>query len=89
MSDKKKSPFHDFPEGLQITDIMYELQEDQSTRHSNTSAMDRQCNYKQESHKLVKREELENSTDEFIQCPIYRQMWDSDWRWKTAGEAKK
>ena len=38
---------------------------------------------------MVKQKGLENSTDEFIQCLIYRQMWDSDRRRKTAGEVKK
>ena len=31
---------------------------------------------------------LENATDEFIQCLIYRQMQDSYWRWKTDGGIK-
>ena len=38
---------------------------------------------------MAKREELEKGTYEFIQYLIYRQMWDSDQRWNTAGEVKK
>ena len=37
----------------------------------------------------MKREGLEKAADEFIQFLIYRQMLDSDQRWKTAGEVKK
>ena len=51
--------------------------------------MDRQRNSKQYRDDLVKREGLEKATDEFIQCIIYRQMWDSDRRWKIASEVKK
>ena len=46
MSDKKTSPFHDFPVELQITAIMCAVQEAPATIHSNTDAMDRQCNDK-------------------------------------------
>ena len=35
---------------------------------------------------MVNREGLEKAIDEFIPCLIYRQMWDSDRRWNTAGE---
>ena len=38
---------------------------------------------------MVKREGLEKAKDEFIPCLIYRQVWDSDRRWNTAGELKK
>ena len=89
ISDKKTIMFHYFPEDLQITSIMCALQEAPATRQSNTNAMCKHCNAKQEGGNLVKREGLENSTDEFIECLIYRQMWDSDRRWKTAGEVKK
>ena len=81
--------FHDFPEELQITDSICAVQEAPDTRQTNTDAMDRQRNSKQERDNLVKWEGLEKETDEFIQCLIYRQMWDSDRRWKTAGEVKK
>ena len=37
---------------------------------------------------MVKQELLEKATYEFIQCLVYRKMWDSDWRWNTAGEVK-
>ena len=67
---------------------MCAVQEAPSTRQSNTNAMDRQHNNKQDRDNLVKREGLEKATYEFIKCIIYRQMWDSDWRWKTAGEVK-
>ena len=86
ISDKKTSMFHDFPEELQITDIMCSVQEAPDTRQSNTDSMDRQSNSKQQKDKLVKREGLEKAADEFIPYLIYRQMWDSDWRWKTDGE---
>ena len=89
MNDKKKSLFHDFPEEFQITAIMCELQEAPVTRKSNKDAMDRHGNAKQERDKLVKWEGSEKATDEFIQSLIYRQMWDSDWSWKTAGEVEK
>ena len=51
--------------------------------------MDIQSNTKQERDKLVKREGLEKAIDELIHCLIFRQVWDSGWRWKTAGEVKK
>ena len=47
MSEKTTSPFHDFPEELQITAIMCAVQEDPDIRHPNTDAMDRQRNTKQ------------------------------------------
>ena len=81
--------FHDFLEKLQITAIMCSVQEAPDTVPSNTDAMDRHFNSKQERDDLMKRGGLENATDEFIQCLIYRQMWDSDRLWKTAGEVKK
>ena len=81
--------FHDFLEELQINAIICALQEAPDTRKSTTNAMDRQLNTKQERDKLVKREGLDKATDEFIQCIIYIQMWDSDWLWKTDGEVKK
>ena len=62
MSDKKTSMFHDFPEDLQITDSMCEVQEAQAKIQSSTNAMDRQHNYKQERDKLVKQEILEKGT---------------------------
>ena len=37
----------------------------------------------------MKRGGLDKATYEFIQCLIYRKMWDSDRRWKKAGEVKK
>ena len=80
MSDKKTSLFHDFPEDLQTTAIMCVVQEAPATSQSNTDAMDRQRNTQQERDKMVKREVLEESKDEFIQCLIYRHMWDSDRR---------
>ena len=51
--------------------------------------MDRQRNTKQYMDKLLNWEVLEKATYEFIQCLIYRHMWDSYRRWKTAGEVKK
>ena len=89
ISDKKTSLFHDFPEELHITAITCVVQEDPTTRHLNTNYMDRNRNAKKDRDKLVNWEVLEKATDEFIQCLIYRQVWDSDWRWKTAGEVKK
>ena len=89
MSDKKTGKFHDFPEELQITAIMCALQEDPATRQSNTNAMDRQRNAKQDIYNMVNWSLLEKATDKFIQCLIYRQMWESDRPWKTAGEVKK
>ena len=88
MSDKKKNMLHDFPEELQITAIMCSVQEAPATRQANTDAIEIKRNTKQESDNLVNREGLEKSTDEFIKCLIHRHMWDSDWRWKTAGEVK-
>ena len=88
ISDKKASLFHDLPQELEITAIISEVQEYPTIKQSNTDAMDRQRNDKQEREKLVKWEGLEKATYEFIQCVIYRQMWDSDWSWKTAGEVK-
>ena len=41
ISDKKTSLFHDFPEDLQITYIMCEVQEAPATRQSNNNTMDR------------------------------------------------
>ena len=38
---------------------------------------------------MVKQEELDKATYEFIQCLIYRQIWDSDRCWNTADEVKK
>ena len=75
--DKKTSLFHDFPEELNITAIMCAVQEALDKRHSNTNAMGRHCNEKQERDNMVKREGLEKATYEFIQCLIYRHMWDS------------
>ena len=89
ISDKKTSLFHDFPEELQITAIMCAVQEAPYTRHSNTNTMDRQRNTKQERDKLLKQEGLEKAKYVFIQCLIYRHMWDSDRRRKTDGEVKK
>ena len=86
MSDKKTSLFRDFPEELNITAIMCKVKEAPATRQQNTNDMDRQSNDKQDRDNLVKREVLEKATDEFIQCLIYRQLWESDWRSKTAGE---
>ena len=40
-------------------------------------------------YKLVKPAGLKKEIDEFIQCLIYKEMWDYDWIWKTAGEVKK
>ena len=78
------------PDELQITAIICAaVQEDSATRQSNTDATDRKNNAKQERDKPVKWEGLEKTAYEFIQCLIYRQMWDSDRRWKTAGEVKK
>ena len=51
---------------------MCAVQEAPDTRQSNTNAMDRHRNAKQEMDNLVKREGLEKATDEFIQCLIYR-----------------
>ena len=76
--DKKTSLFHYFLEELQITAIMCAVQEAPATRQLNIDAMYRQRNAKQERDNLVKQEGLWKATDEFIQCLIYRQMWDSD-----------
>ena len=89
ISDKKTSLFHDFPEELQITDIMCALKEAPDIGQSNTNVMGIQLNSKQDRDNLEKREGLEKATYEFIQFLIYRQMLDSDQRWKTAGEVKK
>ena len=89
ISEKKTIIFHDLPEELQITAIMCEVQENPAIRQSNTDAMDRHRDPKKERYKMVKREGSEKAKDEFIQCIIYRNMQDSDWRWKTAGEVKK
>ena len=62
MSGNKKSLFRDFPEELQISAIMCAVQEVTATRQSNTNAFDIQCNAKQDSNNLVKREGLENAT---------------------------
>ena len=88
MSYKKTSLLHDLPGEVQITAIICAIQKYSDTRQSNNDAMDIQLNAKQERDNLVKLEVLYQSTYGFIQCLIYRQMWDSDWRWKTAGEAK-
>ena len=88
MSDKKTSLFHDFPEELNITAIMCAVQEALDKRHSNTNAMGRHCNEKQERDNMVKREVLKKAKDEFIQFIIYRHVWDSDRRGKTSGEVK-
>ena len=87
-SDKKTSIFHDFPNDLQITAIMCALQEAPDTRQSNTNDTKKGL-IKQDRNKLVKGEGFEKATYGYIQCLIYRQMWDSDWRWKTSGEVKK
>ena len=50
--------------------------------------MERKQDNKQERDNLVKREGLQKATYEFIQCLIYIQIWDYDWRWKKAGEVK-
>ena len=88
MSDNKKSLFHDFPEDLQITAIMCVVQEDPAKIQSSFDAMDTQRNTKQDKDKLMNWEGQEKATYEFIKCQIYRQMWDSDRRWKTAGGVK-
>ena len=59
MSDKKTSMFHDFPEQLQITDIMCALKEAPDIGQSNIDDMDRQRNTKQERCKLVNQEGLQ------------------------------
>ena len=56
MSDKKISLFYYFPEELQITAIICAGQEDTATRQSNTDAMDRQSNTKQNRDNVVKWE---------------------------------
>ena len=89
MSDKKKSLFHEFPEDLQITAIMYSVQEYPATIQSKTNAMDIQSNAKQKKDNMVKRKRLEKATYKFIPCLIYRQMWNSDRRWKTSGEVNE
>ena len=89
MSDKKKCMFHDFPEELQITAVVCAVKEAPAKRHSNTNGMDRHHNSKQERNNLVKREGLEKAAYEFIQCLIYRHMWDSVRRWNTADEVKR
>ena len=89
MSDKKTSLFHDLPEELRITAIMCVVKEDTATRKLNTNAMDIHRNTKQEMDNLARREGLEKANDEFIQCVIYRKMWDSDRRWKKNGGVKK
>ena len=65
------------------------VQEAPSTRQPNIDVIFIHRNYKQERDKLVKREGLDKAKNEFIQCLIYIQMWDSDRRWKTTGEVKK
>ena len=89
ISDKKTSLFHDFPEDLQIAAIMCAVQEAPATIQSNTYAVCRYRNSKQDRDNLMNQEGFDKVTDEFIQCLIYRQMWDSDQRWRTAGEVKK
>ena len=89
MSNKKTSLFHNLTEELQITAIICTVQEYTATRQSNTNDTDIHLNAKQERYKLLKQERLEKVTYEFIKCLIYRQMWDSDWCWKTANEVKK
>ena len=89
MNDNKTSLFNDFPEDLYRTTIMCAVQEDPITRQSNTNGMERQRNTKQDRDKMNNREGLEKATDQFIQCLIYRQMWDSNWRWKTNSKVKK
>ena len=63
MSDKKTSLFHDFPEELKITTSICAVQEAPATIQSNTDAMDRHRDSKQERGNLVKREGLEKATD--------------------------
>ena len=53
ISDNKTSMFHDLPEELYITNIMCAVQEVPAARQSNTDAIDRRCNSKQERDKLV------------------------------------
>ena len=89
MSDKKTSLFYGSQEELYITDIVCAVQEAPSIRKLNTHAMYIQRNTKQERDKLANREVLEKVKDEFIQCIIYRQMWDSDRCWNKVGEIKK
>ena len=55
MSYNKTSLFHDFPEELQITAIIWAVQEDTATWQPKTNDMDRKRNVKQEMDKLVKR----------------------------------
>ena len=68
---------------------MCAVQEDSATRQSDTDGMERKRNAKKERDNLMNQEGFDKVKDEFIQCLIYRQMWDSDRRWKTAGEVKK
>ena len=89
ISDKKTNLFHDFPEELQISAIICAVKDAPDTRQSNTNNMDRHRNAKQERDKMLKQEILDKATYELTLCLIYRQMWDSDWRSKTAGEIKK
>ena len=38
---------------------------------------------------MIKKEGLEKAGNEFIECLIYRRMWDSDRWWKTAAEVRR
>ena len=89
ISENKISMFHDFPEELHINDIMCAVQGASATRQSKTNAMYRNHNAKKERDNMMNQEGLEKATYEFIQCLIYRQMWDSDRRWKIPGEVKE
>ena len=86
MANNERGLFHDLPEELRLTVTMMAMEDAPKTREHNNAAIDRQRERREEKEEIKRKKGFENASDEYIECLIYRAMYDSAACWKTISE---
>ena len=86
IAKNERGLFHELPEELRLTGTIMAMEDAPKTREHNSNAIDAQRKMRDEREEIKKQKGLENASDVYIECLIYRTMWDSEACWKTVGE---
>ena len=79
IANNERGLFHKLPEELRLTATIKAMEDAPKTREHNSNAIDAQRKMRDKREEIKKG--FENASDVYIECLIYRTMWDSEACW--------